>query len=410
MYYQAESVWEFSSARNVTFGVGAVEELGDVIQSLDGDRVLVITDEGVAEAGPLAKVTDQFDEVHPAIFDTVVPEPPLSVFKNALARAEAFEPDVIIGLGGGSPMDVAKTTAIVQEQEGEITDFIASPTGAGKQVSGPGLPVIAVPTTAGTGAETSPVSVISLPEEQLKVGISSRFQRPEIALIDPALTVSLPPGPTAASGLDALAHAIESYVTRRYDAKPAATTREERPNYNGRSPITNLFSRDAIRRIGANLRDAVNNGEDLQARHHMALGSLQAGLAFTNAGLGATHAIAMAAGAIHDTSHGVTIAMTLPAVMRFNLPSSRDRYTEIARFLSQVDDRPHDWRDDEQAARSVEQLAEEVGIEGGLTTLGIEESDVAYIAEQASKLDRLLAGNPRRLNSSDLESIIRESL
>lgn len=410
MVYQPESVWEFSTSRNVTFGVGAAEELGDVIAGYDATSVLVVTDEGVVEAGVLDQATDSLDPERFTVFDGVEPDPSLAVFEDALEEAAAVDPDFIVGLGGGSSMDVAKTTSVVHEHGGEILEYVAPPTGEGEQVPGSGVPTACLPTTAGTGSETSPVSVISLPDEDLKVGISSRHQRPDVALVDPGLTVSLPPGPTASSGMDALCHAIEAYVTRRYDAKPAPENRADRPDYNGRNPLTDQFARGAIRRVGDGLRDAVNNGHDLEARERMSLASLMAGVAFTNAGLGATHAIAMAAGAIHHTPHGVTIALTLPEVIRFNATSAFDRYADIAELLGERPRADSDAEAAVAAATAVEDLAADVGIEGGLSSLGVGEDDVGHLAERASSLQRLLAGNPRRITRDDLETIIRRSL
>jgi alcohol dehydrogenase class IV len=410
MSYTPESVWELSITPNVTNGVGAVEELGAIGAEFDADSALVVTDPGLVEAGLIDEVTATLGPIEYTVFDGVEPDPDVGVFETAIAEAEAVDPDLVVGVGGGSAMDVAKTTSVVAEHGGDVLDYVAEPTGEGVPVPGPGIPTIAVPTTAGTGAETSPVTVISLPDEDLKVGISSRYQRPDAAVLDPALSVSLPPGPTASSGIDALCHAIEAYVTRPYDAKPAPDHRAERPDYNGRSPVTDLFAKSAIERIGDNLRTAVDNGQNLDARRNMLLGSFMAGAAFTNAGLGATHAIAMAAGAIEHTPHGVTIAHALPSVMRYNATSAYDRYAEIADLLGE--DTTGLSRDEsaEAAARAVEKLTEDVGLGGGLSSLGIEESDVPHLAERASQLERLLAGNPRRIDREDLEAIIRDAL
>jgi alcohol dehydrogenase class IV len=410
MVYESESVWEFEMAKNVTFGVGAAAELGGVVREFDADSVLVVTDPGVSEAGVVDEATESLDPDDYTVFDEVEPEPSVEVFDRALEEAAAVDPDFIVGLGGGSSMDVAKTTSVVHEHGGDILDYVAPPTGGGRDVPGPGVPTACLPTTAGTGSETSPVSVISLPEEDLKVGISSRHQRPDVALVDPGLTVSLPPGPTASSGMDALSHAIEAYVTRRYDAKPAPQDRTDRPDYNGRSVLTDQLARTAIEHIGDGLRDAVNNGEDVEARRNMSLGSLMAGAAFTNAGLGATHAIAMAAGAVHHTPHGVTIALTLPEVIRFNATSAFDRYAEIAELLGEDTSGLSDDEAAEAAAVAVEKLAADVGIEGGLSSLGIGPDDVDHLAERSNALQRLLVGNPRRVTREDLEGIIERSL
>ena len=410
MTYQPESVWEFSIADSVTFGVGAVEEVSDVVAERGASSVLVVTDRGVADAGILDTVTDALGDVECSVFDGVEPDPSLSVFEEAVEVAEEADPDAVVGVGGGSSMDVAKTTGVVCEHGGSVLDYVAPPTGGGEPVPGPGVPTVCLPTTAGTGSEVSPVSVISLPDEDLKVGISSRHQRPDVALVDPGLTVTLPPGPTASSGVDALSHAIEAYTTRRYDAKPAPESRAERPDYNGRSMLTDSLAHRAIELVGNNLRDAVDNGNDLDARRAMSLGSLLAGAAFTNAGVGATHAIAMAAGAIHHTPHGVTIALAMPAVMRFNATSAPDRYAEIARLLGEDLTATSRHEAAEAAARGVDRLAADVGIDGGLSSLGLGPEDVGHVAERASKLERLTVGNPRRIDREDLEAIIRDAL
>jgi alcohol dehydrogenase class IV len=410
MTYQSESVWEFSIADNVTFGVGAVEEVSDVVAERGASSVLVVTDTGVADAGILGTVVDALGDVECSVFDGVEPDPSLPVFEEAVEVADASDPDAIVGVGGGSSMDVAKTTSVVAEHGGSVLDYVAPPTGGGEPVPGPGIPTVCLPTTSGTGSETSPVSVISLPDEDLKVGISSPHQRPDVALVDPGLTVTLPPGPTASSGMDALSHAIEAYTTRRYDAKPTPDSRAERPDYNGRSILTDQFARRAIELVGNNLRRAVDNGNDLEARRQMALGSFMAGAAFTNAGLGATHAIAMAAGAIHHTPHGVTIALALPDVMRYNATSAPDRYAEIARLLGEDLTATGRHEAAEAAARGVERLAADVGIDGGLASLGLESDDVGHVAERASKLERLTIGNPRRIGREEIETIIRDAL
>jgi alcohol dehydrogenase class IV len=410
MTYQPESVWEFSIADNVTFGVGAAEEVSDVVAERGASSVLLVTDRGVVEAGVLDAVTEALGDVEYVVFDEVEPDPSLDVFEAAVERAAEVDPDAVVGVGGGSSMDVAKTTGVVAEHGGEVLDYVAQPTGGGEPVPGPGVPTVCLPTTAGTGSEVSPVSVISLPDEDLKVGISSPHQRPDVALVDPGLTVTLPPGPTASSGMDALSHAIEAYTTRRYDAKPAPESRSDRPDYNGRSTLTDALAHRAIDLVGNNLRDAVDNGQDLEARRAMALGSLLAGAAFTNAGVGATHAIAMAAGAIHHTPHGVTIALAMPSVMRFNATSAPDRYAEIADLLGEDLTATGRHEAAEAAARGVERLATDVGIEGGLSSLGLDPVDVEHVAERASKLERLTVGNPRRIDQEDLESIIRDAL
>jgi alcohol dehydrogenase class IV len=409
--FEAETVWEFSMADRVKFGTGAIDELADELRDRGGESALIVTDEGVTEAGIADRVVDSLpSDVDHTVFTGVEPDPSVDVYESAVAFARDFDPDVVVGVGGGSSIDVAKTTSVVAEYGGDILDYVAPPTGDGKPVPGGGIPVVGVPTTSGTGSETSPVSVISLPDRRLKVGISSRHLYPDLALIDPALTVSLPPGPTAASGMDALSHAIESYTTRRYDAKERAGSSADRPDYDGRNVLTEQLARKAIDLVGDSLRGAVNNGSDLAARRDMSLASLLAGASFTNAGVGATHAIAYPVAGEYHTPHGVTIATLLPEVMRFNATSAFEQYADIAELLGEnVEGLPQDEAA-ERAADAVGKLAADVGIPDGLSALGVTEADVPDLAADTMEIQRLLAGNPRRIDQEDIEGILRRSL
>lgn len=409
--FEAETVWEFSMADRVTFGTGAIGELDAELEEKRSDSALIVSDKGVQEAGIVEQVVSSLPAgVDHAVFAGVEPDPSVAVFESAVAFARDFEPDIVIGVGGGSSIDVAKTTSIVYKHGGDIMDYVAPPTGEGKPVPGEGLPTVAVPTTAGTGSETSPVSVISLPDRRLKVGISSRHQYPNLALVDPALTISLPAGPTASSGMDALSHAIEAYTTRRYDMKQRAGSPTERPDYDGRTVLTDQLARKAIELIGDNLRRAVNNGSDLEARRNMSMASLLAGVAFTNAGLGATHAIAYPIAGEHHTPHGVTIATLLPEVMRFNATSAFDRYAEVAELLGENLDGLSRDQKAERAADAVGELAADVGIPGGVSELGVTEDEIPTLAADTMEVQRLLAGNPRRVEQDDVEGILRRSL
>ncbi|WP_435365701.1 hydroxyacid-oxoacid transhydrogenase [Haloarchaeobius sp. DYHT-AS-18] len=409
--FESETVWEFSMADSVKFGTNAVEELPDEIDNWDGDTALIVTDEGVKTAGVVDQIRDQFPaSMDVSVFAGVEPDPSLAVFEEAIEIAGEVEPDVIVGVGGGSSIDVSKTTGLVHEHGGEIMDYVAPPTGEGKPVPGPTVPVVAIPTTAGTGSETSPVSVISLPDRKLKVGISSEHLYPDLALIDPALTVSLPTGPTASSGMDALSHAIEAYTTRRYDAKERADSPADRPDYNGRSPLTDELARKAIELISDNLRRAVNNGEDLEARRNMSLASFMAGVAFTNAGLGATHAMAYPVAGEHHTPHGVTIATLLPEVIRFNATTAFDRYADIAQLMGEETEGLDRSEAANKAADAVAKLGSDVGIPGSLEDLGVTEDELPKFAEETMQIQRLLVGNPRRVDQDDVESIFRQAL
>jgi alcohol dehydrogenase class IV len=410
--YQPDSVWEFDTADRLKFGTGAADELPEAVSLHDGQSLLFVSDAGVVDAGILDHLTALFEGTDVAVdsFTGVEPDPSVDVFEAAVEYAREVDPDVVVGVGGGSTLDVTKTTSVLYDADGDVLDYVAEPTGRGEPVPGPGVPAIGLPTTAGTGSETTPVSVISLPDRDMKVGISSRHQYLDLALVDPELTVSLPPGPTATSGIDALSHAVEAYVTRRFDAKPAPASASERPDYGGGTLLTDQLALTAIDLVGSNLRRAVDNGDDLEARRNVALGSLTAGMAFGNAGLGATHALAMAIGAEYHLPHGATIAACLPAVMRYNASGAAGRFREVAERLG-ADVRG--LGDRAAAARAVEEvstLVADVGLDAGLADLGVEESDAAHLAEKSARLERLLVGNPRRVDADDLESLVRQSL
>ncbi|PSQ03050.1 alcohol dehydrogenase [Halobacteriales archaeon QS_4_69_31] len=409
--FEADSVWEYSMADRLKFGPGAVAELPEEIRALGGESVLLVTDEGVREAGILDSVVEAFPPgLEYDVFDEAESDPPAELFVRAGRYAEEVDPDVIVGLGGGSSIDVGKGASLLSAHGGDVLDYVAPPTGEGQPIPGPTTPYVAVPTTAGTGSESTSVAVVSLPEQKLKVGISDKHLFPDLALVDPSLTVSLPPGPTASSGMDALSHAIEGYTTRRFDAKERPDSPADRPDYGGRNVLSDTLCHEAIDLVADHLRRAVNNGSDLAARRNMSLGATMAALGFANAGLGATHALAYPVAGEHHTPHGLTIALLLPEVMRFNAPSAPERYAEIARLMG-TDVSGLDRREAaEKAAVAVEELAADVGIPDGLAAVGVTEDELPRFAEDTMQLQRLLVGNPRRMTAEDAETIFRRAL
>jgi alcohol dehydrogenase class IV len=407
--FQPDSVWDFAVTDGIKFGEGAVEELGTELERRGVSSLLVVTDSELRETGVVDDVLESVT-ADVEVFDGVEPDPGVDVYESAIAAAETVAPDGIVGVGGGSSMDVAKVAGALAGADGDVLDYVAPPIGGGESVPDSEMVVAAVPTTAGTGSESSPAAVVSLHDRQLKVGISSRYLYPDLAVVDPLLAVSLPPAITAASGMDALTHAIEAYTTRRFDAKEAPETATERPDYGGRTAVTDLYAEKAIELIGGSLRRAVDNGSDVAARRDMALGSLLAGISFTNAGLGATHAMAYPVAGENRTPHGVTVAVLLPEVMRYNAPTAFDRYARIAELLGESTDGLSDREAGTRAAVAVEQLAADVGIPSGLADLGVEADDVPRLAEKTEDIQRLLVGNPRRVTQADLEEIFADAL
>ncbi|MFC7157857.1 hydroxyacid-oxoacid transhydrogenase [Halomarina halobia] len=407
--FEPETVWTFDAADRVSFSVGAANELGDELSAFDASSVLFVSDAGVVDAGIVSYLTDRLpDGIEYGVYGDVEPEADIDVYRDALERARADSPDVVVGVGGGSAMDVAKTTGALLEVDEDPLAFVAPPTGEGKPVPRSGRPVVCLPTTAGTGAETSPVTVISLPDRETKVGISSRYQYPDLAVLDPTLSVTLPPEQTASSGMDALAQAIEAHTVRRYDQKPRADDSVGRPDYGGRTPLTDSLAEQAIKLVSGNIRRAVGNGEDLEARSGMLLGSFLAGLAYTNAGVTVNHAMAMAIGGRLHSPHGATVAVLLPASMRYNAGASPDRHARIATLLADAEN--GSGTGSKEAADAVEQLRSELGLPDGLSAFGATADDVRSFAERTIQLERLTSNNPRALPLSAVEDMIERSL
>ncbi|MGQ3413656.1 hydroxyacid-oxoacid transhydrogenase [Natrinema sp. LN54] len=409
--YEPDTVWDFAIADQIKFGLGSTAELGDELEARDVERLLVITDEQLREQGIVDDATESVPEtVDVTTFDGVESDPAIDVYESALEAAADSDPDGVVGIGGGSSLDVAKVTGALAGTDRDVLEYVAPPVGGGRPVPDSEIPVFAVPTTAGTGSESSPAAVVSLPDRELKVGISSRHIYPDLAIVDPLLTVSLPPAITASSGMDALTHAIEAYTTRRFDTKETPAHAGDRADYGGRTQLTDLYAEKAIDLISGSLRQAVNNGSDVEARRDMSLGSLLAGIAFTNAGLGATHAMAYPVAGENHTPHGVTVAALLPSVMRYNSSTAFSRYATIADLMGERVEDVSDREAADRAAAAVEALSADIGIPSGLAELGVEEDDLPRLAEKTEEIQRLLVGNPRRVTTEDLESIFENAL
>ena len=406
-----DSVWDLKVVR-AKFGVGAVDELGYEVKAFGAENVLIITDEGVARAGLVQRVTASLEaqRINFEVWDGVEPEPSLSSMREAINFAKTLRVDLFIALGGGSSIDTAKVTNLVLTHGGDILDYIAPPYGGGKKIPAPCRPLIAIPTTAGTGSETSSAAIISLPDKKFKAGIVNDYLRPSLALLDPLLTTTMPPRVTAHTGMDALTHAIEAYTVRSYDAKPKPETPAERPIYGGANPFTDLLAAKAIEFIGGSLREAVYHGWNLEARSNMLLASFLAGVAFSNAGLGAVHAAAFPVGGRFHIPHGLACALLLPAVMEYNLPSNYMKFAEIAALLGENVEGMDVREAAELSIEAVKNLERDIGIPSGLSEVGITKEDIPELAEEAIKVRRMLIGNPRPITKEDMEKIYENAL
>ena len=384
--------------REILFGKGQSAAAGTVAARY-GRRVLVCTDARFAgtEAfdGIMAALAAASLAVH--VHDAVEPDVPYESVERCVADARGFGPDVVVGLGGGSCLDMAKCTALILSHGGALADYYGE-----YKVPGPTLPVIAIPTTAGTGSEATPVAVIADASRTLKVGISSPYLIPVCAICDPDLTLSCPPALTAIAGADALTHAIEAYTAAR---RPPDAALPQTHVFIGKSALSDHFALLAIRLIGRSLERAWRDGADEAARADVMMGALAAGCAFGTAGTAAAHAVQYPVGALTHTPHGLGVATMLPYVMTFNRAAAIPEMAEIADALglagASVDEKA------DAAIGEVARLFAAIGITPTLKTLGLAEDRLDWTAEQAVGIERLIKNNPRPINLAAMRRLVR---
>jgi len=369
----------------VLFGAGMAEAAGRVAAG-HGRRVLVITDPVIAGTPGFATVLASLDELDATVFSDAVVDVPRSAIDAAVALGESVRPDVIVAVGGGSVIDLAKVTALLLAHGGVLEDYYAV-----QSVPGPIVPLIALPTTAGTGSEATPVSVITDPATEMKIGVASPHLIPRHAICDPLLTVGAPPVVTAHSGIDALSHAVESYMAAREE--PSVDLVLGRPQV-GKNLLSDALALTAAGHIARNLARAVADGSDVEARTGMLYGSLLAGIAFGNSGVSAAHALQFAVGAATHTSHGLGTGLLLPYVMEFNRPARPAEIAELSKLMGG------------DAVERVHALGREIGLPASLAEIGVGEADLRGMAEASVGIKRLIDNNPRPLDADALEAIL----
>ena len=373
-------VFTFRAAGEITFGAGAIERLGTAIKKSGGKRVLLVVDPGFARTDPFQKVTQNLDrERLPfVLFDQVEPEPRTVVADQCGELARKEKCDFVLGVGGGSAMDTAKAAAILATNGGRAKDYQGL-----DKVPRPGLMKGMVPTTAGTGSEVTFTAVFINEEEKKKGGINSPYLYPEMSVLDPELTLGLPPAVTAFTGMDALAHAIESYTSSAANS------------------LSEIFSLEAIRLIGKSLRRAVGKGSDLEARGDMLMGSLLAGIGLANAGVTAVHSLSYPLGGRFRVPHGVGNGLLLPVVMEYNVFSRMDKFARIAEGMGKKVEGLAVREAAILAVESVKQLSRDIEFPQRLSDLGIPESAFPGMAEEALKVTRPLENNPKPVSLED---------
>jgi alcohol dehydrogenase class IV len=379
------TAFTFNTTKSIICEPGSIKRLGALVRAQIGKSVLLVTDAGLIKAGLLGAATDSLTQagVSYRVFDGVVADPSVAVVEAALAEARAAKIDGVIGFGGGSSMDVAKLIALLIGGGEKLEDVY----GVG-QAKGQRLPLIQIPTTAGTGSEVTPISIITVGETEKK-GVVAPQLLPDIALLDAELTLGLPAPVTAATGIDAMVHAIESYTSTSAN----------------NNPVSRALAREALRLLGANIETAVKEGSNVQARSGMLLGAMLAGQAFANSPVAAVHALAYPIGGIFHVPHGLSNALVLPHVMRFNASVCADAYATLAPdVFPDLASVQRELRVDEFINR-LEALSADLGLEQTLREVGIGESDLSVMAVDAMKQSRLLVNNPREVSEADALAI-----
>lgn len=397
------SPWTFHSAGSLVFGRDAVRQLGLVANHLRARRVFVVTDTVLAAAGLVERVRQPLAAagVEVVVFDGGQPEPAIEVIRCATEAAQAARPDAVLGLGGGSNMDTAKLVALVLTHGGDATDYVGD-----CRVPGPVMPIIGVPTTAGTGSEVSAAAVFTDTARQIKVSCLSNYLRPAAAIVDPLLSVSCPPQVTADSGIDALTHAIEAFTAVDQDEFLTRPPGGESV-YQGKNPLADLVALRCVELVGTHLRRAVADGSDLEAREGMALAATLGGLAFANAGVALVHAMEYPVGGAVHVSHGAGNGLLLPFVMRYNLPARVGAMARLAFLLGAEVASSDPTVLAEAAIAAVEQLRADIGIPRRLRDLGVTAEMLPGFAEKAFAIKRLMRVNPRMPTQEDILAIYR---
>lgn len=386
-----QPMYQFQTADHIFAGAGSIKSLGENLRLVGKEvkRALVITQASLKEFGLLDDVYSQLEK-HDVTVETVtnvLPEPTLENIEEIFNEIKSNNYDVLIGVGGGSVLDATKILSVLKTNEQPLQEMLGT-----DLVKNPGVPTILIPTTAGTGSEVTPNAIVTIPAEELKIGVVSRFLLPTIVFIDPLITLGLPKPFTAATGMDAFTHSLESFIS------------------NKANPISNTFALDSIRLISESILESYNNGSSVEAREKMLIGSMYGGMALTSAGTAAVHALAYPLGGKFHIPHGVANSMLLPHVMEFNKDVIIDELAQVAKAMGiyKMED-----SQEEAAEKVINQITEwtkALNIPQNLAEFGVSEGDIQQLAESAAKVTRLLDNNPKAITIEEMKQIYRKLL
>jgi alcohol dehydrogenase class IV len=374
----------FQSPSNILFEAGASRKIAELVEQYGASRIMLVTDKGVRAAGLTgdAEAALSAARISVTIFDDVVADPPSHVIESAAALSRDQNIELVLSIGGGSALDTAKLVAYLAKSPDRLDDIYGVGLAKGQR-----LPLILVPTTAGTGSEVTPIAIVTTPTTEKKGVVSPRLI-PDWAVLDPELTLGLPSHVTVATGIDAMVHAIEAYTSKVK-----------------KNPMSDQLARQALTLLSANIRRVCKDGRDLEARSQMLLGSMLAGMAFANAPVAAVHALAYPIGAIFHVPHGLSNALVLPHVLEFNLPAAEALYAELAGIVkpglqaTSSRDRARAFIDE------MISIGQDCTVPASLSAVGITQDDLKKLAEDAMKQTRLLVNNPRQLTLEDAYAI-----
>ena len=374
----------FQTVPNILVESGATARLAEIVGKFAARHVFLVTDKGVRAAG-LTRVAEErlaTSGCALTVFDEVVADPPAVVIEAAAAACRAADAELVLSIGGGSAMDTAKLVAYLARTPERLEDLYGVGNARGQR-----LPLILVPTTAGTGSEVTPIAIVTTPQDEKK-GVVSPVLLPDWAVLDADLTLGLPPAITAATGIDAMVHAIEAYTSRHR-----------------KNPISDQLARQALALLAANIRLVCADGQNREARGNMLLGSMLAGMAFANAPVAAVHALAYPVGALFHVPHGLSNALVLGEVLRFNLPAAEGLYAELAPLVSAGAEAVPAGQRGGHFVEAMVAICRDCGVPASLASVGISAADLPRLAEDAMKQTRLLVNNPREMTYDDALAI-----
>ncbi len=368
--------------RKTLFGVGSVEKVADEMKMLGGKKVLLVTDENVVKIKIADKVLGPFSSagLETDVWDKVEPEPTMPVAEALTKYVREKEYDSVIGLGGGSSLDMAKVAALMKVNPGDFAGYVE-----GKPLGKRGIPLLAIPTTSGTGSEATATLVVT--HKEMKTGITHPYIMPDTALVDPALTVSLPQRTTANTGMDALSHAIEAYMSIK------------------NNPYADAYCLQSMRIISENIRLAYAQSGNIEARSYMAMGSMLGGLSIANSSTCGGHALAYGFAVMKQLPHGFTCAMSLPFIMEYNLLAIPERLGDIAKALGEDTSGMHPREAAYEAVNAVARLNHDLGIPLSLEELGAKHEEIPKMADETMRIARLLSVNPRSMNRDEAVAV-----